>query len=250
MKKCLVRVTNVGVPALRRPLTPAQFGDLAEIPPELEWLANLTNPKTRRAYKIDVEEFIGLDGIAELRSITRAHVIAWRKDLEKRGLAGSSIRRKLSALSALFDYMCEHNAVSGNPVDGVKRQPWPTAMRAARRRWATCRRASCSRRHPPTLSRGPAILATLLYGCPGEDPRSGAAKADVVVRGNDGCANWWCLDTWIPAPSGPTWYKGERGGREQERGPWQIQRTCSSEQECARSMTMQLRRWRCGNALW
>jgi hypothetical protein len=36
----------------------------------------------------------------------------------------------------------------------------------------------------------------------------------------------------------------------QERCPWQIQRTCSSEQEGARSMTMQLRRWRCGNALW
>jgi hypothetical protein len=32
----------------------------------------------------------------------------------------SSVRRKLSALSALFDYICEHNAVSGNPVDGVK----------------------------------------------------------------------------------------------------------------------------------
>jgi len=105
-------------------LTPAQFGDLAEVPPELEWLANLTNPKTRRAYKNDVGEFIGftgLRGIAELREITRAHVIAWRKDLEKRTLAASSIRRKLSALSALFDYLCEHNAVAGNPVDGVKR---------------------------------------------------------------------------------------------------------------------------------
>lgn len=44
--------------------------------------------------------------------------------------------------------------------------------------------------------------------------------------------------------------KGGRGGREQERCPWQIQRTCSSEQEGARSMTMQLRKWRCGNALW
>jgi hypothetical protein len=33
-------------------------------------------------------------------------------------------RRKLAALSALFDYLCERNAVSGNPVDGVKR---PTA---------------------------------------------------------------------------------------------------------------------------
>jgi hypothetical protein len=28
---------------------------------------------------------------------------------------------KLSALSSLFDYLCEHNAVAGNPVDGVKR---------------------------------------------------------------------------------------------------------------------------------
>src|SRR5215472_15006860 len=121
MKQELIKAGNTGAPVLRRALTPAQFGDLAELPPELEWLANLTNPKTRRAYKIDVEEFIafaGLGGIAELRAITRAHVIAWRKDLEKRALAPSSIGRKLSAL---FDYLCERNAVSGNPVDGVKR---------------------------------------------------------------------------------------------------------------------------------
>src|SRR5215471_18747660 len=124
MKQDLVQIGNTGAPVLRRALTPAQFGDLAQVPPELEWLANLTNPKTRRAYKIDVEEFIafaGLGGLAELRAVTRAHVIAWRKDLEKRQLAHSSIRRKLSALSALFDYLCEHNAVAGNPVDGVKR---------------------------------------------------------------------------------------------------------------------------------
>ena len=62
----------------RRALTPAQFGDLADVPPELEWLANITNPKTRRAYKIDVNEFsafVGLRGPAELRIVTRAHVI-------------------------------------------------------------------------------------------------------------------------------------------------------------------------------
>jgi integrase/recombinase XerD len=64
---------------------------------------------------------VGLCGIAELRGITRAHVIAWRRELEKRALAPSSIRRKLSALSAIFDYLCEHNAVAGNSVDGVKR---------------------------------------------------------------------------------------------------------------------------------
>ncbi|MEO8631246.1 MAG: tyrosine-type recombinase/integrase [Betaproteobacteria bacterium] len=33
----------------------------------------------------------------------------------------ASVRRKLSALSSLFDYLCERNAVGGNPVDGVKR---------------------------------------------------------------------------------------------------------------------------------
>ena len=42
MKKDLVAVGNTGAPALRRALTPAQFGDLAQVPPELEWLANLT----------------------------------------------------------------------------------------------------------------------------------------------------------------------------------------------------------------
>jgi site-specific recombinase XerD len=43
--------------------------------------------------------FAGQRGPAELRTVTRAHVIAWRKDLEKRELAPSSIRRKLSALA-------------------------------------------------------------------------------------------------------------------------------------------------------
>jgi integrase/recombinase XerD len=117
----------------------AQFGALADMPPELEWLDNITNPHTRRAYTNDVREFVtffGLRSFTELRGISRAHVIAWRKDLESRivkrgrnanpqnpriGLSPAAIRRKLSALSALFDYLCESNAVAGNPVDGVKR---------------------------------------------------------------------------------------------------------------------------------
>ena len=112
------------VPAKNPGLTPAQFGALADVPPELEWLANITNAKTRRAYKVDAAEFFAFAGLrssVELRTVTRAHVIAWRKDLEFRQLADTSIRRKLSALSSLFDYLCERNAVHGNPVDGVKR---------------------------------------------------------------------------------------------------------------------------------
>jgi integrase/recombinase XerD len=168
MKNDLVKITNAGAVALRRPLTPAQFGDLADIPPELEWLANLTNPKTRRAYKIDVEEFIafaGLGGIAGLRSVTRAHVIAWRKDLEKRELAHSSIRRKLSALSALFDYLCEHNAVAGNPVDGVKR-PMANGNEGSTPALGDAQARRLLEAPPADTLKGVrdrAILATLLY---------------------------------------------------------------------------------------
>jgi len=108
----------------QRSLTAAQYGDLADVQSGIEWLANITSPKTRRTYKIDMSKssaFAGLRGPAQLRTVTRAHVIAWRNDLEARGLSPSSIRRKLSALSSLFDYLWERNAVSGNPVDGVKR---------------------------------------------------------------------------------------------------------------------------------
>jgi signal transduction histidine kinase len=117
-------VVNDLVAISKETLTPAQFAQLADVPPELEWLANITNPKTRRAYKADVEEFsrfARLNAPVELRGVSRAHVIAWRKTLEARNLTPASIRRKLSALSSLFDYLCERNAVAGNPVDGVKR---------------------------------------------------------------------------------------------------------------------------------
>jgi hypothetical protein len=107
-----------------RALTPTQYNELAEVPPEDEWLANLPNDKTRRAYKADVEDFsrfAGLRSAIELRTVTRAHVIARRKSLEPKKLTASSIRRKLSALSSLYEYLGERNAVLINPVDGVKR---------------------------------------------------------------------------------------------------------------------------------
>jgi integrase/recombinase XerD len=57
----------------------------------------------------------------EFRSVTRAHVIAWRDDLARRELDGSTIRNRLAALSSLFEYLCDRNAVTHNPVKGFKR---------------------------------------------------------------------------------------------------------------------------------
>jgi len=107
-----------------RLLTREEFQGLAQVPPELEWFANLQNERTRRAYKNDLHDFMAFVGIEqpeEFRVVTRAHVIAWRNDLKKRGLSPSTIRRKLSALTSIFDYLCDKNAVPHNPVKGVAR---------------------------------------------------------------------------------------------------------------------------------
>ena len=101
-----------------------RFTQLADVPPALTWFANIDNPQTRRAYQNDVQEFMAFTGIqspAQFRDVARGHVLAWRHDLEQRALSGASIRRKLAALSSLFQALCEANAVQGNPVDGVKR---------------------------------------------------------------------------------------------------------------------------------
>ena len=91
-------------------------------------MSPIRNDKTRRAYRRDVRDFVAFSGsisFEELRSVTRAHVIAWRKDLEAQNKKGSTVRRKLSSLSSLFDYLCDKSAVPGNPVDGVE-HPQPT----------------------------------------------------------------------------------------------------------------------------
>ena len=107
-----------------RALTAPEFARLADVPPEVAWFANLTSMQTRRAYQNDLAGFMRFAGIVqpeEFRTVTRAHILAWRAELEKQALAGASIRRKLAALASLYDYLCECNAVLHNPVRGVKR---------------------------------------------------------------------------------------------------------------------------------
>jgi integrase/recombinase XerD len=111
-------------PSERRVLTAPEFQRLAEVPPETQWFANLDSVQTRRAYKSDLQAFMAFTGIVkpeEFRAVTRSHILAWRAELEKQKLAGSTIRRKLAALASLYDYLCDSNAVTHNPVKGVKR---------------------------------------------------------------------------------------------------------------------------------
>jgi integrase/recombinase XerD len=107
-----------------RILTAAAFQALADVPPQMEWFANLGNQATRRAYETALKDFIRFAGIEqpeEFRTVTRAHVIAWRDELVHRELSATTVRHRLSALASLFEYLCEKNAVTHNPVKGVKR---------------------------------------------------------------------------------------------------------------------------------
>jgi len=122
--------TPVKFRATTRLLTAAEFQALADMPAEAEWFKNIRNTRTRRAYEHAIKDFMLFAGIQrpeEFRKVTRAHVIAWRDELGDRilpdghTLDGATIRHRLAALSSLFNYLCDKNAVTHNPVRGVKR---------------------------------------------------------------------------------------------------------------------------------
>src|SRR5271170_5011625 len=96
-------------------LSAQEFLELKDVPPEADWFADIDSPGTRRMYRIAIREFMRFTGIVrpeQFRDVTRAHVIAWRKTLIRRELAAPTIRAKLAALSSLFEYLCERNAIT------------------------------------------------------------------------------------------------------------------------------------------
>ena len=157
-----------------RALAPQQldgtaFRRLEAVPPEVEWFANLRNRNTRKAYQGDIRDFSTYTGIHEpedFRRVTRAHVIAWRDELVRRELAPATIRRKLAALSSLYAYLCDRNAVEGNPVAGVARPGATAAGEGSTPAISAAQaRALLEAPDPSTLKgkRDRAILTTLLY---------------------------------------------------------------------------------------
>ena len=157
-----------------RMLTAAEFHRLADVPPEVEWFSNISNPSTQRAYKAAVTDFMRFTGIRrpdEFRVVTRAHVIAWRDDLRKRVTrhgrpwSDASIRHRLAALASLFEYLCDQNAVTHNPVKGVDR-PKSDSGEGKTPAIGDHQARNCSTRPRPTPSRASAtraILSTLLF---------------------------------------------------------------------------------------
>ena len=161
-----------GIIPTERLLTAPEYHRLANVPPEIEWFANMRNRNTRRAYEKAIGDFMrftGIDRPEEFRTVTRAHVIAWRDDLASRTLmtaprSGTAWRRcpRCSSISA-------RKTPSPTTRSRASSGPASRAAKARPRRSATTRPASCStlpiRIPPPRKSsrRDRAILSTLLF---------------------------------------------------------------------------------------
>jgi len=205
-----------------RTLTSDQYAGLADVPPEIEWLNNITNDKTRRFYKSDGADFVAFTGLkksAAFRTVAHSHVIAWRKDLEDRKLGAATIRRKLSALSSLFDYLCERNAVLGNPVDGVKRPATNNNEGSTPALGDAQARRLLEAPAPDTLKgvRDRAILATLFYhgicsGC----AIYRAAKASCIYVSTERATRFglFPFTRWCCGSSANIWKRGNTAGGE------------------------------------
>jgi integrase/recombinase XerD len=148
-------------------LTPAQYGDLADVPPELEWLANITNPKTRRAYKDRRRGILAFTGLREPASCARSRAPCHRlaQDMEARAgcrppaSAASSrrcLRSSIISASAMPSPAIRWTASSGRMANGNEGSTPALGDAQAR---------DCWRPPPDTLKgvRDRAILATLLY---------------------------------------------------------------------------------------
>ena len=100
------------------------FERLVEILEEELWLQNHRSPHTRRAYREDVKHFMrtfGIQSREQLRTASRASVIAWVRRMEQDGEMPRTVCRRLAALSSLFNHLVEQQLVATNPVHKVKR---------------------------------------------------------------------------------------------------------------------------------
>jgi integrase/recombinase XerD len=95
-----------------------------QVPEELLWINNFNSKRSRQTYQIATRQFISFLKIKtpeELRTITHAHIIAFKNHLQENEQSPKTVNNRLSALSSLFNHLIEHQVVTINPVQSVKR---------------------------------------------------------------------------------------------------------------------------------
>lgn len=118
---------------MKSDLTNVGSREANELPLVDAWLAGFSNRRARRVHQNYVREFMEFAEIEDLHAFEGAdsdHVLAWCRELERRGLRATTILRKLVSLSLLFDSLLVANIISDNPVKSVGR--WRPKIQAGK----------------------------------------------------------------------------------------------------------------------
>lgn len=87
------------------------------------WLAGYRSARTRRAYVGDLSAWLSwlAEREVDVLAARRVHVDLWTRELLGSGIAGSSVSRRLSALSSYYRHLAGHDLIAANPVTAVRR---------------------------------------------------------------------------------------------------------------------------------
>lgn len=129
------------------------------------WLTGLRSARTPRAYAGDVVAWLGwlAKRGTDVLAAGRVHVDLWAATQLDSGVAASSVRRRLSALSSFYRYCAAHDLISDRPhVTGCVPSCGNSAHNRSRlRRIVSDGAQGEARRHPmqsaglPSRRRGP-----------------------------------------------------------------------------------------------
>lgn len=96
------------------------------------WLAELAgqrrqSPHTIEAYRRDLLRLLALAGETDPRDLQAHHIRRFLGQLHAGGLSGRSLARVLSSWRSFFRWLALHDAITGNPVAGIRP---PKSLRA------------------------------------------------------------------------------------------------------------------------
>ena len=85
-----------------------------------KWLYNFVSEHTRRNYRRALEQFFFIY-VGHPEEVLQSDVIAYRNQLERKGLAQATINQYLAGLASFYRAAQEAGLIEVNPVNGVKR---------------------------------------------------------------------------------------------------------------------------------
>ena len=167
--------TRVLIPAFESALAPASHDARARFAEACAaWLSRSASLETRAAYARELGEFLRFAGIPpshleKLAAIRPHEVAAWRDGLRARGLANTTVVRKMTVLRSLFGYLQVYGYCGANPAhsDFVEAPAVPRDGKTVGLATEDCRRLlDAPVRTTPLGVRDRALLAVLAYtGC-------------------------------------------------------------------------------------